>query len=501
MEAPRKPETTPLLNEFPSRDLERPTSNNRQNGYNAIIDRGLRHLKSTFGEPATIWSVEAKLLAKSALPLILTYMLQYSYYLITIYIAGKLGTKEQAGASLAIMVAKITGISIYEGLATSLDTLTSQAYGGGRKELVGLHLQRMSALMIVATIPIGAIWISSPWILQRLVPEPELAELAGLYLRYYLIGAPGYGLFEAGKRFTQAQGNFTASLVVMILCAPLNVFWSWLFVFRFDAGLKGAALATALSNNLQPLILLVYVNTFARDLLECWPGLLLKGAFWNWGDMLRLSIPGVSMILSEWLAFEILAFLSSYISTAALAAQSVLISVTIIMYHIPYPVAIAASTRFGNLIGRGAVAPARELWIIYYTIFVGIGIFNTVLLLSLRHVIADNFTSDSDVRKLILATIPLVAAAELFDTMSAIANGLLRGLGRQRIGGIINFGVYYGWAVPLSLLLTFGPLNLGLAGLWVGPLTGLGLVTVIISIYLKFSDWQNAIDDAKACQI
>lgn len=386
--------------------------------------------------------------------------------MITVYISGMLGTKEQAAASLAIMTIKITGISIYEGLATSLDTLTSQAYGGGKKDLVGLHLQRMGVLMVAVTIPIGVIWFASPWVIQRLVPDQDLADISGVFMRYYLIGAPGYGLFEAGKRFTQAQGNFTASLVVMIICAPLNIFWNWLFVFRLDLGLNGAALATALSNNLQPLVLFLYITLFARDLLDCWPGFSYK-AFQDWGQMLRLGIPGVLMILSEWLAFEILAFLSSYISTQALAAQSVLISITIVMYHIPYPVAIAASTRFGTLIGCGDLESAVKLWVIYYTIFLGIGVFNTITLLALRPMIARSFTGDTNVQDLVFATIPFVAAAELFDTMSSIANALLRGLGRQKVGGLINFGVYYGWAVPLSLLLTFGPLKFGLAGLWV----------------------------------
>jgi MATE family multidrug resistance protein len=81
------------------------------------------------------------------------------------------------------------------------------------------------------TIPIGIIWICSPWILEALVPEKELAQLAGIYLRVYLMGMPGYATFEAGKRLVQAQGDFTGSMVVLLICAPLNVFLNWLFVF------------------------------------------------------------------------------------------------------------------------------------------------------------------------------------------------------------------------------------------------------------------------------
>ncbi|KFX94774.1 hypothetical protein V490_04179 [Pseudogymnoascus sp. VKM F-3557] len=450
------------------------------------------------GDFGTTWRIESSLLFKYSAPLIVTYLLQHSYNLVMVYVAGRLGTEELAAASLASMTANITGLCVFEGMATSLDTLASQAYGGGRKKLVGLHVQRMWAMMSLAVIPIGAVWLSSPWILKHLLPDPQLANLAGTFLRYYLIGAPGFAMFEAGKRFMQAQGNFTASLVVVLICAPLNILWNWIYVFQLGLGFKGAALAIATSNLLQPLVLILYINVFARHTLECWPGFDKKKCFQNWGQMAQLSFPGILMVLSEWLAFDILTFTASYISTSALAAQSVLMSVTITMYHIPMPAAIAASTRFGNLIGCGAVATARQTWRIYYAIFVGIGIFDVIALTSLRHVIARSFTDDKDIQYVIITTIPVVAAAQMFDSLACLVNGLLRGLGKQKVGGWVNLGVYYAWAIPLSLLLTFGPLKLGLLGLWVGPLSGLGIVTVIITLYLKWSNWQKAVDEAIA---
>lgn len=149
----------------------------------------------------------------------------------TAVVAGRLGTNELAAASLASMTANITGLSIYEGLATSLDTLTSQAFGAGKKHLVGLHIQRMIILTLLVTIPISAIWIASPWILGGIVPDRQVAYLAGDFLRFYLIGAPGYGIFEALKRFTQAQGDFVGPMTTALICAPLNIFWNWLLVF------------------------------------------------------------------------------------------------------------------------------------------------------------------------------------------------------------------------------------------------------------------------------
>ncbi len=129
------------------------------------------------------------------------------------------------------MTANITGYAVYQGLATSLDTLCAQAYGSGKKTLVGLQLQRMVYFLFLVTIPVGIIWLSATNILGAIVPDKRAAALAGLFLKVLLLGAPGYAAFEGGKRFVQAQGIFSATLYVLLICAPLNVLMSWLFVW------------------------------------------------------------------------------------------------------------------------------------------------------------------------------------------------------------------------------------------------------------------------------
>ena len=74
------------------------------------------------------------------------------------------------------------------GLAAALDTLCSQAYGAGNKILVGIYLQRMAAFLMVLTIPISIIWWHSEQILLMIIPEKELARLAGLYLKVLIFG-------------------------------------------------------------------------------------------------------------------------------------------------------------------------------------------------------------------------------------------------------------------------------------------------------------------------
>lgn len=445
------------------------------------------------------WQAELQDLSKKCPPLVLTLILQISFNLITVWVAGHLGTAELGAASLANMTANVTGFCVYEGLATSLDTLTSQAYGAGKKQLVGLYVQRMCIQSLVATIPVALVWLFSPTIIQALIPEKDLAIMAGQYLRVLLIGAPGWAIFEAGRRFTQAQGEFNASMWVTLGCLPICLLLNWWLVFHNHFGLEGAALALAITYTAQPIGLVLYVVFISPATLKCWPGIQWREALQQWAPMLRLAVPGVVMTLSEWLAFELLTFSCSYLGPKRLAAQSVVMTIAVFTYHaVPYPVAIACSVRFGNIIGKGALMTARSIWNLYYLLFICIGIVDMIVLTSLQHEIAALFTKDPDVRRAISAVLPIVAAAQFFDALLAISNGLLRGLGRQAFGGWVNICVYYVMAIPCSLVLTFGPLGMGLSGLWIGPCLGVGLGSVAIAMYMRMSGWDQAVADAIA---
>ncbi|KAF1954699.1 MATE efflux family protein [Byssothecium circinans] len=472
----------------------------KRNGFGTLADpeeiEALLGRNGNGEELQTTAGKEARLLFKYSLPLIFTYLLQYNFSLVTIFVAGHIGTDELGAVSLATMTAGITGFAIYEGLATSLDTLCAQAYGTGKKEQVGLHLQRMVLLMLLVTIPIGAIWLCSGWILAALVPETELAIMAGRYLRILLACAPGYAVFEAGKRFTQAQGLFSASLWVLVLATPINVLLNYVFVFVLDWGLDGAALATVLSNTLLPIFLFGYVYFVVPSSLECWGG-FTRSAFTNWAPMVKLSIPGIVMVEAEWLAFDILTFSSSYISTAHLAAQSVVMTVSVSIFHVPFSTSIAVSTRLGNLIGAGSLSAARIASRTYVVVFLVIGLVDATFLVSTRHLLPKAFTEDPQVQQIVSSVMPILGLFQLSDAGTALANAILRGLGRQKIGGYVNLGVYYGIAIPVALFLCFGKPRLELEGLWMGCLVGSCLNWIIEGSYCKIWRWERAVEEAR----
>ena len=212
--------------------------------------------------------------------------------------------------------------------------------------------------------------------------------------------------------------------------------------------------------------------------------------------MVRLALPGLLMVEAEVLAFEILTLASSYFGTSYLAAQSILATTISCTFQIPFPISIAASTRVANLIGATLADAAKVSARVAGFTAAAVGVFNVILLSSLRSHIPQLFTSDPEVIALVARTLPLCAAFQLFDALSACCNGILRGLGRQEVGGYVQVFCYYVVAMPISMSTAFA-LGWQLEGLWAGVATALGLVAIIEGMFLWRTDWQRSVDDAK----
>lgn len=440
---------------------------------------------------------ELWLLLKYSLPLIGTYFLQYSFTIITTVVAGHLGSDDLAATSIGLTTLNLIGLATYEGMATALDTLCSQAYGSQSYHGVGLHVQRMLVLMGLATLPIGAIWICSPWILPIFVKQDYLAYKAASFLRVSLVGIPGYASFEALKRFLQTQGDCNAALVILIICTPINAGLSWLLAFKLDMGLEGAALGAALTNNIRSVMLLVYIVFFAKWSHKCWGG-FSREVFTNWGPMLRLSAAGSALNLGEWLAFEAVTFSTSYISTEHLAAMTILTQLSVITWHIPFSISVAASLRIGHLIGAGMVSTARRAAALYAAVFAFIGVLDGSIFFLLRHQLPRLITNDEYVQSLAATAMTTVAVFEIIDSLNVGMNGVLRGLGRQSFAGVIVFPVNYLFAVPLAIWLELGTPDLKLHGPWIGLGLGLVVSVTINCTYMKWLRWQDCVESAKS---
>jgi Na+-driven multidrug efflux pump len=193
------------------------------------------------------WRREWRRLIQDTSPLALSALLECSLSTVSIIAVGRLGTIELGAASMASMLANFTGYMIYHGLAAALDTLCIQEFDTGMLHLVAIHFQRMVYLLLAITVPIIVLWSYAEQILPNILSNEETAILAGRYLRIIAWGTPGYALYEAAKRYIQAQGVYSASSYVLSVCAPVNAFLNWFLVWVCSSD---TSFLTALTGNL-----------------------------------------------------------------------------------------------------------------------------------------------------------------------------------------------------------------------------------------------------------
>jgi len=202
------------------------------------------------------------------------------------------------------------------------------------------------------------------------------------------------------------------------------------------------------------------------------------------------------MTLSEWMAFEILTFATSYAGTAALAAQTFLATSAIVIWHLPFAASVVTSTRLGQLIGGGYLETAKKVSAYYVFMFVACGVLDMAILFGLLEVALSYLTDDPDVKTAMSAAVPFAVIFTLFDCMATCAHGIVRGVGWQSVAGWISVLANYLYAVPLALLLELGPPHLGLRGLWMAISTGLALIAVVELTVIKMRSWDKLVQEA-----
>lgn len=198
------------------------------------------------------------------------------------------------------------------------------------------------------------------------------------------------------------------------------------------------------------------------------------------------------MVEAQYFAFEVLTLASSHFGNSYLAAQSVVVALTSTTFNISFPLSIAASTRVANLIGAGLSDAARTSAKVVSTRIGSstdlsslcseqaliasciVGLFNLTLLNSLRFGLPFLFTKDKEVIAIVSHVLPICAVLQVFDSLAAMSHGLLRGIGRQGIGGYTNIFAHYLVALPISFA-TGWFLEWKLEGLWFGVTIGLAV--------------------------
>ena len=204
------------------------------------------------------------LILKLGLPIMLAEIVVVLYNIVDRAYIGHMGeTGTLAITGLGVCFPLITLISGFANLfSTGGTTLATIARG----EKNDAKAERMMATSFTLLLLIGAIltillFAFAPFLLELLGGDEETLPYAIDYFRIYVIGTIPVLISLGMNPFINAQGFPKVGMATVILGAVLNIALDPLFIFALDMGIRGAALATILSQSASALWVIFFLRS------------------------------------------------------------------------------------------------------------------------------------------------------------------------------------------------------------------------------------------------
>ena len=201
-----------------------------------------------------------KIIPRLAIPTIITMLITSIYNMADTYFVSKINTEASAavGVIFSIMaMIQALGFTLGMGCGNYVSRLL------GKKDIKTATMA--SSTIFVTSLSIGVLFaiislsLLSPFV-SALGAIPEVKPYAMDYARYILMAAPiMMGSFMLNN-LLRSQGNAAKSMIGICTGGIINIFLDPLFIFTFDMNIKGAAIATLISQFISFIILFFMVQ-------------------------------------------------------------------------------------------------------------------------------------------------------------------------------------------------------------------------------------------------
>lgn len=154
-------------------------------------------------------------------------------------------------------------IGFFIGLSSGATVIISQFYGAGQDENVGKAVHTAIAFSVMSGIVFTFAGIlGAPYALKAMGTPDDILHYAVSFIRVYFIGVTANLIYNMGAGILRAIGDSKRPLYFLIASCFTNIILDILFVVYLHLGVKGAALATVISQTLSAvLVILVLIRT------------------------------------------------------------------------------------------------------------------------------------------------------------------------------------------------------------------------------------------------
>jgi len=417
------------------------------------------------------------------LPVLLAQLAQMTLGVVDTVMTGRYGTEDMAAVALGWSV-WLPGMLFGIGLIIAVTPSVGQLRGANEcSEAIRTVIRQGIWLSLFITVPIVAIMYFLSFRLEWFGLSPQLACLAGKYLRAILWGAPAQFLFVGVRSALEGFAIVRPAMFASFIALAVNIPFNYAFIFgKFgmpELGGVGAGVATAITSWATLLSILMY----AKSVPDIRASLIAIGRPYakHLRRLISIGLPNALASLNEGALFSVVTLLVAPLGTIAVAGHQVATAFSCIIFILPLSVGMAATIRVSHAIGAKNEKGVRLSTRVAFGMGLSLTVFTALTTVFFRYTIAGLFNTEPAVITIAATLLCIDASYQLIDCFQIISVGILRGYKDTRSVFFITTICFWVITVPLAWLIGRTELVLGeqsVQGLWYGLVIGLSLAAV-----------------------
>ena len=439
-----------------------------------------------------------KLIISFAIPCVISMIINSIYNIVDqIFIGKGVGTLGNAATNvifpLVILASAIAGL-IGNGAAANFSLRLGEGNKDSAKKSVG---EAITLSFIVSLIFTLISFILLPKLLYFFGCTENVYNYAYNYGKIILIGMPFMIVYSVFSNIIRADGSPKYSMVMLILGAIINIILDPVFIFGFNLGVKGGAIATVIGQIVSFIIAIIYLKKFKTIKLEHDDFKISK-------NILKILSLGLSSFITQLTILVLFVFMNNimtkfgaksvYGADIPLSVYGVLSKINSIYVSIILGVSIGVQPIIGFNFGAGNINRVKEVLkkVIILNFLIGI-IFNIILYCFPKEIVSIFITSSDanydlfmEFAVLMCKTFFMVCALNAVEMTTSI---VIQSLGHVKKATAVSFIRQIILLIPISLLLCI-TFNKGIYGvLDAGRISD--SITFVIALVIYISEYKG----------
>ena len=439
-----------------------------------------------------------KLLISFAIPCVISMLINSVYNIVDqIFIGKGVGTLGNAATNvifpLVIIFNAVAGL-IGNGAAANL----SQKLGEGKKEEGGKIVGNAVTVSIIFSIILSVIaYLFLPKLVYMFGCTKNVYQYAVDYGKIIILGAPFMIIYSALSQLIRADGSPKYSMVLLVVGAILNIILDPIFIFTFNMGVKGGAIATVIGQIVSFAMAILYLKKVKSVKLE-------KESFKVDKSITRTLGLGLSSFITQSTVLALFVFmnnmmtkygaLTKYGADIPLSVYGVISKINSLYISTILGISIGAQPIIGFNYGAGNYERVKETLRKVLTINLVVGlIFNIIFYLFPKEIVSIFITNSDPNYKLFLEFAVIICHSFLLvmglNFLEMTTSITVQSLGNVKKATMVSFIRQIILFIPIACFMTIY-LHKGIYGvLNAGPIAD--AITFFIALVIFYSEYRK----------